>query len=89
MELFNKMFNILRQILYGLTAHEMFMELRKEREHLHRLFILSVFGDMIGLPIFPPYHAMRLLPYVVPSLSRFKRSLLRERDLTDLASHDL
>jgi hypothetical protein len=32
---------------------------------------------------------MRLLPYVVPSIQRWKRSVLRERDLTDLASHDL
>ena len=28
------------------------------------------------------------LPYVVPSLNRWKRSLLRERDLTDLAAQD-
>jgi hypothetical protein len=80
---------ILRQILYGFTAHEMFMELRKERESFHRLFMLSIFGDTIGLPILPPYYTLRLLPYVVPSLSRWKRSLLRERDLTDLASQDL
>ncbi len=80
---------VLRQILYGLTAHEMYLQLRKERDHLHRLFMLTVFGDMIGLPLLPSYHALRLLPYVVPSLNRWKRSLLRERDLTDLAAQDL
>ena len=49
---------------YGFTAHEMFMELRKERESFHRLFMLSIFGDTIGLPILPPYYTLRLLPYV-------------------------
>jgi hypothetical protein len=79
---------ILRQILYGFTAHEIFMELRKERESFHRLLTLSIFGDTIGLPILPPYYTLRLLHYVVLSLSRWKRSLLRERDVTGLASQD-
>lgn len=79
----------LREFLYGMTVHELAIEVRKERGYLEGLFILAVFGDLIGLPLFPPYYSMRLLPYVVPSIQRWKRSVLRERDLTDLASHDL
>jgi hypothetical protein len=51
---------------------------------MERLFALIVFGDIIGLPILPPYYALRLLPYTVPVINRWKRSLLRERDWTDL-----
>jgi hypothetical protein len=46
--------------------------------------VLIAFGDLIGLPILPPYYTLRLLPHVVPAIDRWKRALLRERDLTDL-----
>ena len=78
-----------KEFLYGMTVHELSVELKKEKGYLEGLFILAVFGDLIGLPLFPPYYSMRLLPYVVPSIQRWKRSVLRERDITDLASHDL
>jgi hypothetical protein len=80
---------VLREIMYGLTLHEMDLETRKMRGHLDQLFMLMVFGDLVGLPLLPPYYAMRLLPYIVPTIERWKRSLLRERDLTDFVSTDL
>jgi hypothetical protein len=43
-----------------------------------------VFGDVLGVPILPPYYALRLLPFVVPSIEGWRYSMLRERDLTDL-----
>ena len=80
---------VLREILYGMTAHEMDLELKKERGSLDHLFMLIVFGDLVGLPLLPPYYSMRLLPYIIPSLETWKRRLLRERDLTDFASMDI
>ena len=80
---------ILREVLYGMTTHEMDLALRREKGDLDHLFMLFVFGDLVGLPLLPPYYAMRLLPYIVPSIETWKRSLLRERDLTDFASMDL
>lgn len=84
-----KALQFLREVLYGYTTHELSLELRKERAQVERLFMLAVFGDLIGLPILPPYYSMRILPFIVPSLRNWKRSLLRERDLTDLATADL
>ena len=40
-------------------------------------------ADLIGLPILPPYYSLRLLPYVVPQISTWKRRMLKEKDLTD------
>jgi len=79
----------LREIMYGMTIHEMDLELKKERGHLDHLLMLVVFGDLVGLPLLPPYYSMRLLPYIIPSINKWKRSLLRERDLTDFASMDI
>ena len=80
---------IFREILYGMTVHEMDLELKKERGNLDHLFMLVVFGDLVGLPLLPPYFSMRLLPYIIPSLETWKRSVLREKDLTDFASVDI
>jgi hypothetical protein len=79
----------LKGILYGLTVHEMHLEIKKEKSEINHLFMLVVFGDLIGLPLLPPYYTMRLLPYILPDLESWKTSLLRERDLTDLATVDL
>jgi hypothetical protein len=80
---------VLREILYGMTVHEMDLELKKERGHLDHLFMLVVFGDLVGLPLLPPCYSMRLLPYIIPSLETWKRSLLREKDVTDFVSIDI
>ena len=80
---------VVREIAYGLMLHEMDLELKKEKGHLDNLFMLVVFGDLIGLPLLPPYYSLRLLPHIVPSLETWKRRVLRERDLTDFVAHDL
>jgi hypothetical protein len=76
-------------ILYGATLYEMARDLRKERARLEHLFVLAVFGDMLGVPILPPYYVLRLLPYIVPTVTGWKVSLLRERDLTDLCDQEI
>lgn len=73
-----------RDVMYGATVYEMVRDLRKERAQREHLFILVVFGDLIGVPILPPYYTLRLLPYALEAFPGWKRSLLRERDMTDL-----
>jgi hypothetical protein len=51
---------------------------------MEHLFLLITFGDLVGVPIIPPYYCMRLLPFIVPQIHAWRRRLLRERDLTDL-----
>ena len=79
----------LHEILYGMTVHEMEVELKKDRGDIGNLFMLIVFGDLVGLPILPPYYAMRLLPYIIPSYRTWRRNILREKDLTDIVSRDI
>jgi len=63
---------VIREILYGMMLHEMHLDLKKEKGHLDNLFMLVVFGDLIGLPLLPPYYSMRLLPHILPSLETWK-----------------
>jgi len=80
---------VAKEILYGLLLHEMDLVMKKERGHLDNLFMLVIFGDLIGLPLLPPYYSMRLLPHILPSIETWKRRVLREKDLTDFVGHDL
>jgi len=77
------------EMIYGATIYEMVRDLNKQRSHIEHLFILIVFGEFLGIPVLPPYYTLRLLPYVVPSISGWKRTMLRERDLTDLCDQEI
>jgi len=81
----NRMARAAGEFIYGATTYEWVCNLRQERGEIERLFVLLTFGDLIGLPVLPPYYVIRLLPYIVPTIERWKRGLLRERDLTDLS----
>jgi len=78
-----------RQVLYGAGAHEIVLYTVRLRADMENLFILVTLGDLIGLPILPPYYSLRLLPYLVPQVSAWKRRVLRERDVLDADGLDL
>jgi hypothetical protein len=67
-----------------MTAYDFVMTVRRERAYLEKIFILIVFGDLLGVPILPPFYSLRLLPFVVPHVNRWRYSMLRERDLVDV-----
>lgn len=73
----------LKSVLYGMAGHDMARFALKTRGSMEHLFILITMGDLLGIPILPPYYSLRLLPYVVPQVSTWKRRMLREKDLTD------
>jgi hypothetical protein len=73
----------LGEILFGMALHDIVRANLKQRGSLEHLFILITFGDMVGLPILPPYYCMRLLPFVVPEINGWRRRLMRERDYLD------
>ncbi len=74
-----------REVLYGMTTFEWKRGLDRQRAEVGQLFMLVTWGELIGLPILPPYYTLRLLPYALPMLRSWKRGLARERDWTDLA----
>ncbi len=71
------------QVLYGMALHDMVRSNVRQRASLEHLFILITFGDLVGVPILPPYYCMRILPFVVPEINGWRRRLLRERDIVD------
>jgi hypothetical protein len=76
----------LAEFAFGMTGYEFARQAIETRAALENLFMVVVVGDMIGLPIIPPYYSLGLLPFVTPQVATWKRRVLRERDFTD--QHD-
>jgi hypothetical protein len=81
--------NALREFLYGMTGYEFAQQALEMRASMERLFMLGLFGEIVGVPIIPPYYGLRLLPFVVPQIETWKRQVLRERELGSDHEHHL
>ena len=71
------------EIMYGIFLYDGARMFRKQESSLEHLFVLISFGDMLGVPVLPPYYTLRLLPFVVPLINGWRRRMLREKDLLD------
>jgi len=79
----------IREFLYGMFLHEHVQHAAEMRAKLESLFLVVVFGDMVGLPVLPPYYGLRLLPYTLGALPGWKRRLFRERQFGEDHEHHL
>ncbi len=70
----------LAEIFYGATGFEFERQAMRVRADLENMFIFMIVGELIGVPVLPPYYALRLLPYLVDDLPVWKRRVLRPRD---------
>lgn len=73
----------IREFLFGMAGLELAQHAMEMRASLETLFMLGTVGDMLGVPILPPYYSLRILPYVVPNIATWKRRVLREREFSD------
>ncbi len=78
-----------RQFLYGMVGFEFEQHAVEMRASLETLFMTVTFGDIVGMPVIPPYYSLRLLPYLVPNIETWKRRVLREREFSDHDEFDL
>lgn len=78
------LWRMVNQVVYGMALHDMARLSMRQRGSLEHLFILISFGDLLGVPILPPYYSMRILPFIVPEINNWKRRMLRERDIVDI-----
>ncbi len=76
----------IKEFMYGMLGMEFASHALEMRASLENLFMLGTVGEMIGMPILPPYYSLRLLPYLAPQIETWKRRVLREHEFTD--EHD-
>jgi hypothetical protein len=77
----------IKDVLYGFFLHGMVSGVYEKKGELEDVFMLFVVGEMIGVPVFPGFYQLRLLPYYAGRLPRWKKKTLKPRDLLDIL-HD-
>jgi hypothetical protein len=78
-----------REFLFGMTGYEFAREALETRAALETVFMVVTVGDMVGVPVMPPFYSLRILPYIVPLTETWRRRVLREREFTEEHRFDL
>ena len=78
-----------KDFLYGLTGYSFVHHSLEMKHDAEALFLVVTLGDLVGVPIMPPVHALRLLPYVVPEVEKWKRQLARRKEFWEKEEYDL
>ena len=73
----------IKGVMYGMAAHGHVTAALRTRMYLEHLFMFITLGDMLGVPVIPPYYSLRILQYAVPNIKSWKQRVFRERDFTD------
>jgi hypothetical protein len=79
----------LGEIIYGATGFEFERHAARTRADLENLFIFMVMGDLLGVPVLPPYYSLRLVPYLIEVVPSWRRRVLRERQPFESEEFDL
>jgi hypothetical protein len=78
-----------REFVHGMTGYEFAQHAVQTRASLETMFMTVTLGDMLGVPVLPPYYALRLLPFAVPEVAAWKRRVLREKVFGESHEYDL
>ncbi len=76
-----------KDFLYGFLLHGMVSGVYDKKAELDDIFVLFTVGEAIGVPVFPGYYSLRLVPYYVARFPHWKKKTLKPRDLLDVV-HD-
>lgn len=78
-----------KEFIYGLTGYQFVRQATELKHESEALFFLVTLGDFIGIPVMPPAYSLKLLPYVVPELDKWKRELARRKEFWEKEEYDL
>ena len=78
-----------KNFVYGLTGYEFARHALEMRHQMEALFIVITLGDMIGVPVLTPIYSLRLLPYIVPEIAKWKGQMARRKEFWENEEYDL
>ncbi len=88
-ERFTDRWEALKDFLHGVTGYEFARHAVQMRSEMESLFMVVTMGDLIGVPVLPPYYSLRLLPFVVPQVATWKRRALRRKEFWEREEYDM
>jgi hypothetical protein len=81
-----KLITGLKDFLNGLFFYSINQHFYEQKRCLENVFMLSLFGPLIGIPHLFQYYSLRLLPYYVRELEAWKKRMVKEQDFFDKVS---
>jgi hypothetical protein len=81
---FSKFIRGLKDFLKGLFLYNIGQHFYEQKRCLENVFMLDLFGSIIGVPHLFQYYSLRLLPYYVRRFQGWKKRMVKERDFFDL-----
>jgi hypothetical protein len=83
-EFLEKVGRLLHEFLFGAAmSWVMAPHTLKQHRALERVFMLMTVGDLMGFPFAPPLSGLRLLPFMVPRLLSWRRSMILWDDVLE------
>jgi hypothetical protein len=77
------------KFMYGMTGYEFVRHAVEMRHEMEAVFMVVTFGDLVGVPVLPPIYSLRILPYVVPDITTWKRHVARRKEFWEKEEYDL
>ncbi len=88
-EQFTRRWEALKEFLHGVTGYEFARHAVQMRSEMESLFMLVTMGELIGVPVLPPYYSLRLLPFVIPQVATWKRRAVRRKEFWEREEYDM
>ena len=76
----------LKDFFKGLFLYNLLGHFHAQKRCLENVFMLGLFGPMIGVPHLFQYYSLRLLPYYVGEFQTWKKRMVKEQDFFDKVS---
>lgn len=84
-----KGWRVFKQVVFGLTGYPFVRHALEMRRELESIFIVITMGDLLGVPVLPPIYRLRLLPYVAPEISLWKKRVAARKEFWEKEDYDL
>lgn len=73
----------IKDFIYGYTVVGPLHTIREQVLLMDITFMTVTYGDMLGLPFTPPIYKYKLLPHFLPLIQIWKKTMLKEKDITE------
>ncbi len=75
----------IRALFWGLLFFDLWRQLEAERRRYQDALNVVLMGELLGIPMMTTTLTLRLLPYLLPDLSGWKRRELEEHEILEEA----
>ncbi|HDH09853.1 MAG TPA: hypothetical protein ENF84_02815 [Chloroflexi bacterium] len=74
-----------KEFLWGLFLYDFYLDAVRTKTRYKDAVNLFLLGQFLGLPLMNSSISLRLLPYLFPELSDWKKRQLKEKEIIELA----